>query len=377
MAAKKLSGLKLNEAYTITNQIGSGLTCIAYECTGGDCPVALKVMRSPEYSNALARETRVAGILANASPYIVNYIDFGTLYLIQDGSEQILSWIMMEKLNHSLSGYLRKVIKIPIVDAFKMISGIFAGLSTLHSAGIIHTDIKPSNIMFRGSAGIGGVPVLVDLGTAAVGPTSDGRGTVMYNSPEMIFFGKCGPAADVWATMAIMFELVTGDILFDAYMDYTITYGGGLDEQTGSTDGDSSGDYSSGSSGDYSGSSDDTSSGEASGIDDSFSGSESDSEEDSDAELQLDQRLVRLWWRVLGKLPQSFIKSSAADDLVDTYMPEIISLHELIAQNYDLDNATVDQLVSFVERGLTYNPVARISAEDAKVLAQRCFTIAN
>ncbi len=88
---------------------------------------------------------------------------------------------------------------------------VLAGLHEAHSHGIVHRDIKPSNILFDSA----GNAKLADFGAAHLldfGQTQTGGfiGTLAYLSPEQIGGGPIGPAADLYALAATLFEALTG-----------------------------------------------------------------------------------------------------------------------------------------------------------------------
>ncbi|MBL9139089.1 MAG: protein kinase [Verrucomicrobiales bacterium] len=79
---------------------------------------------------------------------------------------------------------------------------IAEALDELHRRGLVHRDIKPSNIIL-----VGGVPKLADVGlVAAIDEARTEIGTPGYMPPE----GPGSPAADVFATGKVLYELATG-----------------------------------------------------------------------------------------------------------------------------------------------------------------------
>ena len=108
--------------------------------------------------------------------------------------------------------------------SFELLDGIAAGLEAMHSVGIGHLDVKPSNVILRDPDGLVGPappaePVLVDFGLAGrhVRP---GCATGEYGAPEIWGLGGNGThsapqPADVYAFGCLAYEVLTGKTLFD------------------------------------------------------------------------------------------------------------------------------------------------------------------
>ncbi|GGW13976.1 serine/threonine protein kinase [Streptomyces capoamus] len=90
-------------------------------------------------------------------------------------------------------------------------------LAHAHDAGIVHRDVKPSNIILDGS----GRPHLTDFGIsrlldATTQTTTDALiGTAAYLSPEQVLGRPVGPAADVYALGLVLLECVTSRLEYD------------------------------------------------------------------------------------------------------------------------------------------------------------------
>lgn len=109
--------------------------------------------------------------------------------------------------------------RLSIVDAVRTAVHIGAGLYHLHQAGYLHLDLKPANLLLRGS-----VPVLVDFDAARRGSLasrpSRALGTDPYMSPEQARREPPSTASDVYGLGAVLYEMLTGRWPFeDAFRD--------------------------------------------------------------------------------------------------------------------------------------------------------------
>ncbi len=106
------------------------------------------------------------------------------------------------------------VVRPPLTPALlrrlrRAMEGVVLGLLALHDAGILHRDVKPSNVMVRED----GHALLVDFGLAVDrAAAADGRvtGTAAYMAPEQAASDPVSEASDWYAIGAMLFELLTG-----------------------------------------------------------------------------------------------------------------------------------------------------------------------
>jgi serine/threonine protein kinase len=122
-------------------------------------------------------------------------------------------WIVMELLKtHSLSEVLRDEGPLPPHRVAEIGLGVLAALETAHAQGVVHRDVKPSNVLL----GERGIVKLADLGIATAAEhtriTRSGAvlGTPAYMAPEQLDGGRTSPASDRYSLAAVAFEVLSG-----------------------------------------------------------------------------------------------------------------------------------------------------------------------
>ncbi len=168
-------------------------------------PVALKVVRDANDSSRFAREARVLSGLKH--PRIVRYVDHGTT----DGKQAYLAmeWLDGEDLAARLgrSG-------LTVAESIELAVNVAEALGAAHAQGIVHRDVKPSNILLLGE-GVDRLKLL-DFGIARITDvnltrTSTLVGTPGYMAPELARGElEVDARADTFALGCVLFECLTG-----------------------------------------------------------------------------------------------------------------------------------------------------------------------
>ena len=197
--------------YVVESPIGAGGFATVYRArdTGLDRPVALKVLdplahRNPTTARRFVNEGRAAASLDH--PAIVPVYDAG--------DTNGLSWLAMRLVvGESLAEAIERGRRFDDGEIDDLLSRIGPALDHAHAQGVVHRDVKPSNILLEG-----GDPArawLADFGIAATARTA-GRyttgtlGTAAYMAPEQARPSEVGPAADVYSLGCVAYELVVG-----------------------------------------------------------------------------------------------------------------------------------------------------------------------
>ena len=178
-----------------------------------DREVALKVMRADlasdeSFVSRFHREARSAAKLSH--PNVVAVYDQGE----DDGNV----FLAMELVNGLT---LRQVMQSegPLTPraALDILDPVLQALGAAHSAGLIHRDVKPENVILRDD----GTVKVADFGLARAIATSTSTaqtgvllGTVAYLSPEQVERGIADARSDVYAAGLLLFEMLTGSKAF-------------------------------------------------------------------------------------------------------------------------------------------------------------------
>jgi len=133
---------------------------------------------------------------------------FSVFFYLDGNSYLVMSYIE----GGSLEDLIKKRGRLPLEQVSKISSGILDALDFAHSRGVIHRDVKPSNILLRPN----GHPFLVDFGIALVLGTprmtqfGANIGTLEYMSPEQIRADEIDHRTDVYSFGCVVYEMLTG-----------------------------------------------------------------------------------------------------------------------------------------------------------------------
>jgi serine/threonine-protein kinase len=148
------------------------------------------------------REAEAVGRLSH--PGIVSVYELGESYIALELVE-----------GESLAALLARRGRLPPEQALPVLAAIAGALDHVHARGVVHRDVKPSNVLVASSGGV----KVTDFGTAhlAWAPmtrTGELIGSPAYMAPEQIVRGGIQPASDVYALGVVAFETLTGTLPF-------------------------------------------------------------------------------------------------------------------------------------------------------------------
>lgn len=175
--------------------------------------VAIKLLKNdgfhlPNEELTLVKEARTIAKLSHP-----NIVRLHGLSKSSRGPCMMMDWIE----GGSLYDYLKSH-RCTVAEIVALLIKICNALEYAHQAGVLHMDIKPSNILLR--SGNIDEPLICDFGLAKsrrvsgdFSTTNIGTGTAGYMPPEMISskYGKISQASDVYSMGALLYQLLTGN----------------------------------------------------------------------------------------------------------------------------------------------------------------------
>ena len=204
--------------YRIESRLGRGGMGILYLAVepGLERRVALKLI-APEaasddvFAQRFAEESRIAASIEH--PNVVP--------IYAAGEEEGVPWIAMRYVAGSdLGRRLAREKKLDPSEAVALIAQVGNGLDAIHTAGLVHRDVKPANVLLGGDPGAEHA-YITDFGVARnvatqSGLTQTGRfvGTLDYVAPEQISGEPVDARVDVYALGCLLFKLLTGEVPF-------------------------------------------------------------------------------------------------------------------------------------------------------------------
>ena len=200
--------------YTLHQKLGEGGYSTVYKCTDHiGIRFACKVL--PKDKNKGARVTQEVAImkLLEKSPKIVRFEDAcedgGAFYIIQE-------WCR----GGSVQEYVKSFPNYGENTVASIVRGTLRGLCHMHDQGIIHADIKPSNI-FLGDLSEDADVKIGDLGTAIVSSSQYNCivvdnlvGTPWFMAPENLA-SKYHTTSDIWSIGVMTYQLLCGKLPFN------------------------------------------------------------------------------------------------------------------------------------------------------------------
>ncbi len=201
--------------YKITGELGRGAMGVVYkgEDPALDRTVALKTVilsddaaGKTEYQKRFFLEAKAAGRLSH--PQVITVYDFG-----QEGE---IAYMAMEFLKGKELRTRMQEGSISVPEAVHIAEQVAEGLGYAHEHGVVHRDVKPSNIMLLPHDKV----KIMDFGIARMRAsdhkTSTGLvlGTPKYMSPEQVSGSPVDHRSDIFSLGVVLYEMLTHSKLF-------------------------------------------------------------------------------------------------------------------------------------------------------------------
>ncbi len=218
--SKPGTGRILAGRYRLQDMLGGGGMAWVYRARDLklDRDVAVKILRPqyagrPDFRARFLEEARLAAKL--------NHPNLVTIYDV--GEEGDTVFMVMEYVpGHTLAWHIRHEAPMALEDALYLMVQACAGVGYIHRAGLVHGDLKPSNLLVLPDRRL----KVTDFGLAgAIGvllteETEEGRrfvwGSPRYLSPEHARGDPILPASDVYALGLLLYEMLTGHLPYRA-----------------------------------------------------------------------------------------------------------------------------------------------------------------
>ena len=217
--ARALVGRSLAGRWTLTKLIGVGGMASVYEAKHRNGrTAAVKLLHPHVLSQPSARRRFLS------EGYASNKVDHpGVVLVLDDGEDGELVFLVMELLRgRSLAERLASEGPLPAAFVVKAMVAVLDALAAAHDRGVVHRDVKPSNVfeLYTGEIKVldFGVAQVRDPETVQVTESGVALGTPAFMAPEQAAgrTDEVDALTDIWSVGATMFQLLTGALVHDA-----------------------------------------------------------------------------------------------------------------------------------------------------------------
>ncbi|MFJ5675507.1 protein kinase [Streptomyces sp. NPDC093097] len=197
-----------------------------------DREVAIKTLhtelgREPAFRERFRREAQSVAKLTHTN--IVSVFDSGEDEI--DGGMVpyiIMEYVAGQPLRSALDGDIAQHGAMPTEKALKITADVLAALEASHEMGLVHRDIKPGNVMMTKRNVVKvmdfGIARAMQSGVTSMTQTGMVVGTPQYLSPEQALGRGVDARSDLYSVGIMLFELLTGQLPFDADSPLAIAY---------------------------------------------------------------------------------------------------------------------------------------------------------
>ncbi|WP_367130340.1 serine/threonine-protein kinase [Saccharothrix sp. HUAS TT1] len=219
MSEREHTGRILDGRFELLERLGSGGMGTVWRALdlGLHREVAIKEVRPAdadqiESNPAMAAQLRERVLRESRALARLQHPNVVSIYQIIESPDSPYPWIVMELVRGtSLDARLNDGVLTP-VEAARVGRDVLAALRSAHSAGVMHRDVKPGNVLLRTD----GSAVLTDFGIAALQgstqltATGDVIGSPEYIAPERLRGDETHTASDLWSLAMLLYVAVEG-----------------------------------------------------------------------------------------------------------------------------------------------------------------------
>ena len=194
--------------YQLLGQLGSGgMGQVFLGMSAGGRPIAVKVIRTelatdPEFRARFRREVAAAQKVSGLFTALVVDADL----------DSPMPWLATAYVaGPSLTEAVRGHGPLPASTVLALAAGLAESLSAIHAAGVVHGDLKPSNVLLAEDG-----PRVIDFGISQAAEASAATGTSLiigspgFMSPEQVLGTDISPASDIFSLGAVLTFAATG-----------------------------------------------------------------------------------------------------------------------------------------------------------------------
>ncbi|QFZ21544.1 serine/threonine-protein kinase [Saccharothrix syringae] len=219
MSEREHTGRIVDGRFELLERLGSGGMGTVWRALdlGLHREVAIKEVRPAdadqvEGNPAVAAQLRERVLRESRALARLQHPNVVSIYQIIESADSPYPWIVMELVRGtSLDARLDEGVLTP-AEAARVGRDVLAALRSAHSAGVMHRDVKPGNVLLRTD----GSAVLTDFGIAALQgatqltATGDVIGSPEYIAPERLRGDETHAASDLWSLAMLLYVAVEG-----------------------------------------------------------------------------------------------------------------------------------------------------------------------
>ena len=194
--------------YSLELELGRGAVGVVHRGRSPDG----RVVAIKTFDPALADDETFRARLAHETRVAREVVDPHLVRILEAGEDDGRPYLVLEYLpggslaTRLVDGPLR------LEEMLRVVAEVAAGLDALHRGGIVHRDVKPSNVLLRedGSAALTDFGVAKGAAYTVLTRPGEVLGTLDYLAPELIRGGEATLASDVYALGCVAFECLAG-----------------------------------------------------------------------------------------------------------------------------------------------------------------------